>query len=128
MSDTNLHSGGHSGHMSHKRLLALAFGSVGVVYGDIGTSPLYAFRESLRPVSHDGVDRIEIIGLISLFIWALTIIVTLKYVVFLLKADNDGEGGTLSLLSLVTKAVSERRASVLFMFGVVGAALFSATP
>lgn len=124
MSDTNLHSGGHSGHMSHKRLLALALGSVGVVYGDIGTSPLYAFRESLRPVSHDGVDRIEIIGLISLFIWALTIIVTLKYVVFLLKADNDGEGGTLSLLSLVTKAVSERRASVLFMIGVVGAALF----
>jgi KUP system potassium uptake protein len=110
--------------MSHKKLLALALGSVGVVYGDIGTSPLYAFRESLRPVSHDGVDRIEIIGLISLFIWALTIIVTLKYVVFLLKADNDGEGGTLSLLSLVTKAVSERRASILFMIGVVGAALF----
>ncbi|WP_409526910.1 potassium transporter Kup [Rhizobium sp. G21] len=124
MSDTHLHSGGHSGPMSQKKLLALALGSVGVVYGDIGTSPLYAFRESLRPVSHDGVDRIEIIGLISLFIWALTVIVTLKYVVFLLKADNDGEGGTLSLLSLVTKAVSERRASVLLLIGIVGAALF----
>jgi KUP system potassium uptake protein len=110
--------------MPTKRLLALALGSVGVVYGDIGTSPLYAFREALRPVAHDGVDRSEIIGLISLFFWALTIIVTIKYVIFLLRADNDGEGGTLSLLSLVTKAVSEKRANLLFVIGIVGASLF----
>ncbi len=110
--------------MSTRKLLTLALGSVGVVYGDIGTSPLYAFREALRPVAHDGVDRSEIIGLISLFFWALTIIVTVKYVVFLLKADNDGEGGTLSLLSLVTKAVSEKRAGVLFVIGIIGASLF----
>src|SRR5689334_24341379 len=96
--------------LTPRKLFYLALGSVGVVYGDIGTSPLYAFREALRPVSHDGVDRSEIIGLISLFFWALTVIVTIKYVIFLLKADNDGEGGTLSLLSLVTKAVSEKRA------------------
>jgi len=114
----------HAGPMSTKKLMALALGSVGVVYGDIGTSPLYAFREALRPVSHDGVDRSEIIGLISLFFWALTIIVTIKYVIFLLKADNDGEGGTLSLLSLVTKAVSEKRAGVLFVIGIIGASLF----
>ncbi len=57
-----------------RRLLVLALGSVGVVYGDIGTSPLYAFREALRPVAHDGVTDVEIIGLISLMIWALTII------------------------------------------------------
>ena len=117
MSDQALHSGGHSGPMSTKKLVALAVGSVGVVYGDIGTSPLYAFRESLRPVAHDGVDRFEIIGLISLFFWALTIIVTLKYVIFLLKADNDGEGGTLSLLALVIKSVSERRRGILLMIG-----------
>ncbi|MDB5522723.1 MAG: kup3 [Rhizobium sp.] len=124
MSEQTLHSGGHSGPMSRKKLAALAIGSVGVVYGDIGTSPLYAFRESLRPVSHDGVDRFEIIGLISLFFWALTIIVTLKYVIFLLKADNDGEGGTLSLLSLVIKNVSEKRAGILLLIGIFGAALF----
>jgi KUP system potassium uptake protein len=118
------HFGSHQGPISAKKLAALTLGSVGVVYGDIGTSPLYAFREALRPVSHDGVDRTEIIGLISLFFWALTIIVTIKYVIFLLKADNDGEGGTLSLLSLVTKSVSEKRAGLLFLIGVVGASLF----
>lgn len=124
MADHAEQNGSHTGSMPTKRLLALALGSVGVVYGDIGTSPLYAFREALRPVSHDGVDRGEIIGLISLFFWALTIIVTLKYVIFLLRADNDGEGGTLSLLALVTKAVSEKRAGVLFVIGIIGAALF----
>ncbi|MDO6962630.1 potassium transporter Kup [Rhizobium alvei] len=110
--------------MTTGRVLALALGSVGVVYGDIGTSPLYAFREALRPVAHDGVDRFEIIGLISLFFWTITIIVTIKYVIFLLKADNDGEGGTLSLLSLVIKSVSEKRRSVLYIIGMIGAALF----
>lgn len=124
MSEQALHSGSHSGPMSARKLIALTLGSVGVVYGDIGTSPLYAFRESLRPVSFDGVDRFEIIGLISLFFWALTIIVTLKYVIFLLKADNDGEGGTLALLSLVIKAVSERRAGILLVIGIFGASLF----
>ena len=124
MSDQVLHSGGHGGPMPTKKLLALAIGSVGVVYGDIGTSPLYAFRESLRPISYDGVDRFEIIGLISLFFWALTIIVTLKYVIFLLKADNDGEGGTLSLLSLVLKSVSEKRKGILLLIGIFGASLF----
>jgi KUP system potassium uptake protein len=124
MSEQVVHSGGHQGPMSVKKLLALSVGSIGVVYGDIGTSPLYAFRESLRPVSHDGVDRGEIIGLISLLFWTLTVIVTLKYVIFLLKADNDGEGGTLSLLALVAKAVSERRAGMLLIIGIFGASLF----
>jgi len=119
-----MHSSGHSGPMTPKKLAALALGSVGVVYGDIGTSPLYAFRESLRPVSHDGVDRLEIIGLISLLFWTLAIIVTLKYVIFLLKADNDGEGGTLSLLSLVIKNVAEKRVGIFFLIGVIGASLF----
>jgi len=104
-------------------LFMLALGSVGVVYGDIGTSPLYAFREALKPISHDGVERGEIIGLISLIIWALTIIVTLKYVLFLLRADNEGEGGTLSLLALLMKTAG-RNATVLMLMGLVGAALF----
>jgi KUP system potassium uptake protein len=107
-----------------KHLIALAVGSIGVVYGDIGTSPLYAFREALRPVSHDGLQRGEIIGLISLFIWALIIIVTVKYVIILLRADNEGEGGTLSLLSLVLKSAPMKRRNLLFFVGLVGASLF----
>jgi KUP system potassium uptake protein len=106
-----------------RKFLLLALGSVGVVYGDIGTSPLYAFREALRPVAADGVTRFEVIGLISLMIWTLTIIVTLKYVLFLLRADNQGEGGTLSLLALLMKAASGH-ASRLFFMGIAGAALF----
>ncbi|MFQ6181942.1 potassium transporter Kup [Sinorhizobium meliloti] len=106
-----------------RRLLVLALGSVGVVYGDIGTSPLYAFREALRPVAHDGVTDVEIIGLISLMIWALTIIVTIKYVLFLLRADNQGEGGTLSLLALLMKTANGHTA-ILFFMGIAGAALF----
>src|SRR6478672_189802 len=90
-------------HMTPRKLFYLGLGSIGVVYGDIGTSPLYAFREALRPFSHDGVHPDEVIGLISLMIWTLTIIVTFKYVLFLLRADNNGEGGTLSLLALLMK-------------------------
>ncbi|HEX5935610.1 MAG TPA: KUP/HAK/KT family potassium transporter, partial [Pseudorhizobium sp.] len=104
-------------------LFTLALGSIGVVYGDIGTSPLYAFREALKPIADDGLTRIEVIGLISLMIWALTIIVTLKYVLFLLRADNDGEGGTLSLLALLTKRNGAHRRGLMIL-GLVGAALF----
>jgi KUP system potassium uptake protein len=98
-------------------------GALGVVYGDIGTSPLYAFREALRPVSDNGLVRDEVVGLISLMIWTLTIIVTLKYVLFLLRADNHGEGGTLSLLALLSKTAG-KHAHILFFLGAIGAALF----
>jgi KUP system potassium uptake protein len=108
---------------SLKQFLGLALGSVGVVYGDIGTSPLYAFREALRPVAADGVSPAEIIGIISLMIWTLTIIVTLKYVLFLLRADNDGEGGTLSLLAMLMKTARGNRRILMFL-GLIGAALF----
>ncbi len=106
-----------------RKFLALLIGSVGVVYGDIGTSPLYAFREALRPFSADGVHQQEVIGLISLMIWTLTIIVTFKYVLFLLRADNDGEGGTLSLLALLMKKTGSYM-PVLFFAGLIGSALF----
>ncbi|MBW8283975.1 MAG: KUP/HAK/KT family potassium transporter, partial [Rhizobium sp.] len=106
-----------------RTLFWLGLGSVGVVYGDIGTSPLYAFREALKPIADGGIEREEIIGLISLIIWTLTIIVTLKYVLFLLRADNDGEGGTLSLLALLSKKAGGH-GSVLMILGLIGAALF----
>lgn len=112
-----------AGPKGARRLFYLALGSVGVVYGDIGTSPLYAFREALKPISADGIVRGEVIGLISLMIWSLTIIVTLKYVLFLLRADNDGEGGTLSLLALLSKSANGH-GSILMVLGLIGAALF----
>jgi KUP system potassium uptake protein len=108
---------------SSGKFAVLLLGAIGVVYGDIGTSPLYAFREALRPFAHDGVTPNEVIGLISLMIWTLTLIVTFKYVLFLLRADNDGEGGTLSLLALLMKK-SSRHASIFFFAGIIGAALF----
>ncbi len=106
-----------------RKFLVLLVGSIGVVYGDIGTSPLYAFREALRPFSEDGVQQPEVIGLISLMVWTLTIIVTFKYVLFLLRADNDGEGGTLSLLALLMKQTGNYM-PILFFAGLIGSALF----
>ena len=101
----------------------LVLGSVGVVYGDIGTSPLYALREGLRTAGRDGLAESEVIGIVSLLIWTLIVIVTLKYVMLIMSADNRGEGGTLSLLALAQRATG-RRTRVLFVLGVAGAALF----
>nr|WP_245515810.1 potassium transporter Kup [Oharaeibacter diazotrophicus] len=101
----------------------MALGSVGVVYGDIGTSPLYAFREALAHTAKDGLTRLEVTGVVSLLIWALTLVVTLKYVVFVMQADNRGEGGTLSLVALAKSAIGGRSAAV-FVIGVLGAAMF----
>ena len=104
-------------------LWRLALGSVGVVYGDIGTSPLYALQESLKHVASGGLDRNNIIGIVSLLLWALIITVTLKYVLVLMRADNKGEGGTLSLLALI-EGVMGKRTVFVFMLGAAGAALF----
>ena len=106
-----------------RKFLVLLLGSIGVVYGDIGTSPLYAFREALRPFTANGIQPEHVIGLISLMVWTLTIIVTFKYVLFLLRADNDGEGGTLSLLALLMKKTGSYM-PVLFFAGLIGSALF----
>ncbi|MBX9757464.1 MAG: potassium transporter Kup [Beijerinckiaceae bacterium] len=107
------------------KFLALLIGSVGVVYGDIGTSPLYAFREAMLAAGATtaGAPRDTVLGLVSLILWALTIVVTLKYIVVLLRADNDGEGGTLSLMALAQRAMG-RRTNAVFLLGIIGAALF----
>ena len=104
-------------------LAALTIGAIGVVFGDIGTSPLYAFREALDQAASDGLNYSEIIGVMSLMLWALIIVVTLKYVVFLMRADNDGEGGVLALLALAQRGTIKRGGMVLAL-GAVGAALF----
>ena len=95
-------------HAAHSGLLALGLGAVGVVYGDIGTSPLYALREALHHAAGDGLDRVEVLGVVSLLLWALIIIVTVKYVLLLVRLDNQGEGGTLSLLALFQAALGRR--------------------
>ena len=109
---------GHGGDF-----FALTLGSIGVVYGDIGTSPLYALRESLRHLHGGDFARAEVLGVVSLLIWSLIVVVTLKYVLFLMRADNKGEGGTLSLLALIEGAMG-RRSPAVFMLAAAGAALF----
>ena len=102
----------------------LTVGSIGVVYGDIGTSPLYAFREAAKAGAGGGaVDRDVVLGVLSLILWSLILVVTLKYVLILLRADNNGEGGTLSLTALAFRALGRRTTAVL-MLGIVGAAMF----
>src|SRR5207249_6828946 len=84
---------------------ALALGSIGVVYGDIGTSPLYALRESVLAAVGPNAPATEptVLGILSLILWALILIVTVKYVLILLRTDNHGEGGTLALMALVQR-------------------------
>jgi KUP system potassium uptake protein len=103
----------------------LVLGSIGVVYGDIGTSPLYAVRESALAASSSGqtADEPVILGILSLIIWALILIVTVKYVTILLRADNDGEGGTLALMALAQRA-APTYSTWLILLGMISAALF----
>jgi KUP system potassium uptake protein len=105
--------------------LALTVGSIGVVYGDIGTSPLYALREAVSASIEPGgmVNRAAVFGVLSLILWALIVTVTLKYVIVLLRADNHGEGGTLALMALAQRAL-RRGANVIVLCGIVSAALF----
>ncbi|MBT9444761.1 MAG: potassium transporter Kup [Hyphomonadaceae bacterium] len=109
--------------IAHGGFWTLVVGCIGVVYGDIGTSPLYAFRESIAHIAKDGADRGEVYGIVSLVFWALMIVVALKYVIIIMQMDNKGEGGTLSLMALAQRALG-RRTPWLFVIGVVGASLF----
>ncbi len=102
----------------------MAFATLGVVYGDIGTSPLYAMREALHPVVAAGGDqRSAVLGVVSLLIWALLIVVTLKYVYMLMRADNRGEGGILSLVVLVETQL-KKKGGIVLALGIIGAAFF----
>ncbi len=107
---------------------ALTLGSVGVVYRDIGTSPLYAFREAVfasggLQTGESAARHASVLGILSLIFWALMIVVTLKYILILLRADNDGEGGTLSLLALAQRSMG-RSTTGIVVLGTIGAALF----
>ena len=113
----------HADQPSRTRLASLTLGAIGVVYGDIGTSPLYAFREALAQMAPRTVGSGEIVGVLSLALWALIIVVTVKYVLFLTRTDNNGEGGVLSLMALANRATAGRWTIVLLL-GATGAALF----
>ena len=116
--------GDESAKAEFRRKLKLAFASIGVVFGDIGTSPLYAMRESLAHVAGAGGNvRDDVLAITSLLIWALILIVTIKYVLILMRADNKGEGGILTLVVLAEQALRQKRRFVLIL-GVVGAAFF----
>jgi KUP system potassium uptake protein len=104
---------------------SLALGSIGVVYGDIGTSPLYAFREAVLAATASGnpASQPVVLGILSLVIWALLLVVTAKYVLILLRADNKGEGGTLALMALASRSLMRRGGFVIFL-GIISGALF----
>ncbi len=108
---------------TRQKTLILTIGAIGVVFGDIGTSPLYAFREALAQSAGDGIDPSEILGVLSLAIWALILVVTLKYVTLLMRADNQGEGGVLALTALARRSMGQR-ARIALLLGAIGAALF----
>jgi KUP system potassium uptake protein len=116
---------GHAEAHSTAGFKALMLGSIGVVYGDIGTSPLYALREAVVAASgSEGViNPHAVLGVLSLILWALVIVVTLKYVLILLRADNNGEGGTLALMALAQRAL-DHGAGVVVLLGIISGALF----
>ena len=113
------------GDAKTRRLYALSAGAVGVVFGDIGTSPLYAIQECFSDENGLKVTTENVYGIASLVIWALFIVVTVKYVLFVMRADNRGEGGIMALLSLVNdRAIKNSRLSFVLVMGLFGAALF----
>jgi KUP system potassium uptake protein len=115
----------HEAGEAHSGFWALTIGSIGVVYGDIGTSPLYALRESVVAATRggDAVSEFIVLGILSLIIWALFLVVTAKYVLILLRADNNGEGGTLALMALASRALG-RVSGAIILLGIISGALF----
>lgn len=113
-------------HRSDSFPVAIAIGAIGVVYGDIGTSPLYAFKEAARAAAHGGtIAPAQVLGVVSLILWALILIISLKYALLILRADNRGEGGIVALLALLSARNAQPgtwRAQLLIV-GLIGAAL-----
>ncbi len=113
-------------HPTGKRLLILSFTALGVVYGDIGTSPLYAIKECFKPEYGLAVNSANVYGVLSLVIWSLILVITVKYIGFILRADNNGEGGVLALLALVLQRPpgkgGQARRTALIMLGLFGGA------
>jgi len=120
-------NGAHGAGHGKNSFWAFALGSLGVVYGDIGTSPLYAFREAILAAMGHGAtgapSRDVVLSVLSLILWALILVVTIKYVILLLRADNEGEGGILTLVALSNRALGKNSYWVALL-GIIGASLF----
>ncbi len=119
----------HHPHGREAALWKLAIGAIGIVFGDIGTSPLYAFRETFSAAHHPEhrlpLDQLHILGVISLMFWSMMIVVTLKYVTLIMRADNKGEGGSLALLALINRTSGQKRWTAgIVLLGVFATALF----
>ena len=119
----------HHGHGREAALWKLAVGAIGIVFGDIGTSPLYAFRETFSAAHHPEhplpLDEMHILGVISLMFWSMMVVVTLKYVTLIMRADNKGEGGSLALLALINRSSGQKRWTAgIVLLGVFATALF----
>ena len=115
---------GH-GHYPGGNIVKMAVGAMGVVFGDIGTSPLYALRDTFAGHHPLPLDQLHVFGIISLMFWSMMIIVTLKYVTIIMRADNKGEGGSLALIALINKNVGERSWSTgIVLLAVFATALF----
>ena len=114
----------NSHNQSKEKLAGLALGAIGVVFGDIGTSPLYAIKE----VFHGGltIDKLHVLGVLSLIFWAITMVVTIKYAVFIMRADNKGEGGIIALMALALQGSKDKPEKMVFIvtIGLLGASLF----
>ena len=124
---TNIQSDNSQSENIHsKSVAALTLGAIGVVYGDIGTSPLYTVKEIFSVATGIALTQANIIGAISAIFWVLMLVVTLKYVILVLRADNRGEGGVMALLALAisTASAAPLRKKILLGLGVFGAALF----
>jgi KUP system potassium uptake protein len=106
------------------RTAALSLAALGVVYGDIGTSPLYAFQTAFASSSNVRLTQLNVLGVLSLFFWSLIVVVTVKYVLYVMRADNDGEGGIMALMALALRRATVRQRSVVVALGLVGVALF----
>ncbi|MBN8809211.1 MAG: potassium transporter Kup [Sphingomonas sp.] len=123
MSSASSDSGSSHHVVAKSALFGLTVGAIGVVFGDIGTSPLYAFREALKLTADDGLVASEIFGVLSMALWSLFLVVTVKYVIFLMRADNQGEGGVLALAALARRALGWRSMTAIVL-GAAGASLF----
>jgi KUP system potassium uptake protein len=117
---------GHGEAHSTASFAGLLLGSIGVVYGDIGTSPLYALRAAIVAATGTtgNAEPAAVLGILSLILWALIVVVTLKYVLILLRADNNGEGGTLALMALAQRAVAGKGSGAIVLLGIISGALF----
>ncbi|MBX7456937.1 potassium transporter Kup [Qipengyuania sp. 1NDH17] len=119
-SGENGHGGGHGASKA-----ALAVGAIGIVFGDIGTSPLYAFRETFAGAANIAIDRMHVLGVVSLIFWSMLIVVALQYVTILMRADNKGQGGSLALIALISRHIGQTKyAWLVVLLGVFATSLF----